>query len=100
MPVGGITLVIVRYTDPICVLEAQLDHIILHMTVVQITFLLQAHLPDQLAQIMELAANIAAWATWPAVQHTQPGQVEVAQVMPLTHQVPAGAALAPAVLLE
>ena len=100
MPVGGITLVIARYTDPICVLEAPLDHIILHMTVVQITFLLQAHLPDQLAQIMELAANIAAWAIWPAVQHTQPGQVVAAQATPLTHQVPAGAALAPVVLLE
>jgi hypothetical protein len=70
------------------------------MTVVQITFLLQDHLPDQLAQIMELAANIAAWVTWPAVQHTQLSQVVAAQDMPLTHRMPAGAALAPVVLLE
>jgi hypothetical protein len=70
------------------------------MTVVQITFLLQAHLLDQLVHIMELAANIAAWVIWPAVQHTQPGQVVAAQATPLIHQVPAGAALAPVVLLE
>ena len=100
MLVGAIMLVTRQYTGLICVLEAQLDHTILHITVVQITFLLQAHLPDQLAQIMELAANIAAWAIWPAVQHTQPGQVVAAQATPLTHQVPAGAALAPVVLLE
>jgi len=45
-------------------------------------------------------ANIAAWAIWPAVQHTQPGQAAVEQVTPLTHQVPAGAALVQAALLE
>ena len=93
-------LVIVQYTDLICVLEEQLDHTILHMTVVQITFLLQEHLLDQLVHSTELAANIAAWATWPAVQHTQLSQAAAAPAMPLTHQVPAGAALALAVLLE
>ena len=45
-------LVTRQYMDPICVLEEQLDHIILHMTVVQITFLLQVHLLDQLVHIM------------------------------------------------
>jgi hypothetical protein len=49
---------------------------------------------------MELAVNIAAWVTWPAVQHTQPSQVVVAQDTLLTHQVPAGAVLALAALLE
>jgi hypothetical protein len=49
---------------------------------------------------MELAANIAAWAIWPAVQHTQLSQVAVAQATQLTHQVPAGAVLALVALLE
>jgi hypothetical protein len=49
---------------------------------------------------MELAANIAAWAIWPAVQHTQLSQVVVAQVTQLTHRMPAGAVLALAALLE
>ena len=100
MRVGSIMSVIHQYMGPICVLEEPLDHIILHMTVVLITFLLQEHLPDQLVHIMELAANIAAWATWPAVQHTQLFQAAVAQATPLTHQVPAGAALVQVALLE
>ena len=100
MPVGLTMPAIRQYTGPTCVLEEQLDHIILHMTVVQITFLLQAHLLDQLVHIMAWAANIAAWAIWPAVQHTQPGQAEAEQVTPLTHQVPAGAVLVQAALLE
>jgi len=100
MPVGLTTFVIRQYTDLICVLEEHLDHIILHMTVVQITFLLQAHLLDQLVLITVLVANIDAWVTWPVVQHTQLSQVAAAQVTPLTHQVPVGAALAPVVLLE
>jgi hypothetical protein len=49
---------------------------------------------------MELVVNIAAWVIWPAVQHTQPSQVVVAQVTQLTHRVPAGAVLALAALLE
>ena len=100
MPVGSIMFVTRQYTGPTCVLGEHLDHIILHMTVVQITFLLQAHLVDQLVHSTALAANIAAWAIWPAVQHTQPGQAEAEQVTPLTHQVPAGAVLVQAALLE
>jgi hypothetical protein len=49
---------------------------------------------------MELVVNIAAWVIWPAVQHTQPSQVVVAQVTQLTHRAHVGAALAPVVLLE
>jgi hypothetical protein len=49
---------------------------------------------------MELVVNIAAWVIWPAVQHTQRFQVAAAQDMQLTHQVPAGAALAQVALLE
>jgi len=45
-------------------------------------------------------ANIAAWAIWPVVQHTQLSQVAVAQATPLTHQVPVGAVLVLAALLE
>jgi hypothetical protein len=100
MRVGSIMSVIHQYTGPICVLEEHLDHTILHMTVVQITFLLQEHLLDQLVHGTALAANIAAWATWPAVQHTQPFQVVVAPVTQLTHQMPAGAVLAQVALLE
>jgi hypothetical protein len=93
-------LVTRQYTGLICVLEEQLDHTILHMTVVQITFLLQEHLLDQLVHSTELAANIAAWVTWPAVQHTQLSQVAAAQATQLTHQVPAGAVLAQVASLE
>jgi hypothetical protein len=49
---------------------------------------------------MELVVNIAAWVIWPAVQHTQPSQAAAAPVTPLTHQMPAGAVLALAALLE
>ena len=100
MLVGAVTLATRQYTVLICVLEAQLDHTILHMTVVQITFLLQEHLLAQLVHSTELAANIAAWAIWPAVQHTQLSQVVAVQATQLTHQMPVGAALAPAALLE
>jgi hypothetical protein len=49
---------------------------------------------------MELAANIAAWAIWPAVQHTQLSQAVAAQATQSTHRVPAGAVLALVALLE
>jgi hypothetical protein len=52
--------VIVQYTDPICVLEEPLDHTMLNMTAVLITFLLQAHLLDQFQHNTELAVNTCA----------------------------------------
>jgi hypothetical protein len=72
----------------------------LNMTVVLITFLLQEHLLDQFQQHTELAVNTCAWVTWPAVQHTQPSQVAVAQATQLHQLVHAGVVLAPAALLE
>ena len=60
MLVGLPTFVIAQYTDLICVLEEHPDHIMLNMTVVLITFLLQAHRLDQLVQSTELAVNICA----------------------------------------
>jgi hypothetical protein len=65
-----------------------------------ITFLLQEHLLDQLVPPTELAVNICAWVTWPAVQHTQLSQVVVVQATQPHQLVHAGAALAPVVLLE
>ena len=100
MPGGSIMLVIRQYTGPICVLEAPLDHTIINTTVVLMRSQWQAAQAAHGLHLTELGANIAAWAIWPAVQHTQPGQAEAEQVTPLTHQVPAGAALVQAALLE
>jgi hypothetical protein len=72
----------------------------LNTTVALITFLLQEHLLDQLVHGTELAVNICAWVTWPAVQHTQLSQAAVAQATQPHQLVHAGAALAPVVLLE
>ena len=58
MPGGLITFVIRQYMDLICVLEEPLDHTMLNMTVVLITFLLQDHRLDQFQQDTGLAANI------------------------------------------
>jgi hypothetical protein len=72
----------------------------LNMTAVLITFLLQDHLLDQFQQATASAVNICAWATWPAVQHTQLSQVVAAQDTQLHQLVHVGAVLVPAVLLE
>ena len=100
MRVGSIMSVIHQYTGPICVLEEHLDHIILNIPAALITFLLQEHLLDQLVHGTELAVNICAWVTWPAVQHTQLSQVVVVQATQPHQLVHVGAALAPVVLLE
>ena len=100
MPGGSIMLVIRQYTGPICVLEAPLDHTIINTTVVLMRSQWQAAQAAHGLHLTELGANIAAWAIWPAVQHTQPSQVAVVQVTQLTHQVPVGAVLALVVLLE
>jgi hypothetical protein len=72
----------------------------LNMTVALITFLLQEHLLDQFQHNTELAANICAWVTWPAVQHTQLSQVAAAQATQLRQLVHVGEVLVPAALLE
>ncbi len=100
MLVGLPTCVTRQYTDPICVLEEHRDHTMLNTTVALITFLLQEHLLDQFQHNTELAVNICAWVTWPAVQHTQLSQVVVVQATQPHQLVHAGAALAPVALLE
>ena len=100
MPGGSIMLVIRQYTGPICVLEAPLDHTIINTTVVLMRSQWQAAQAAHGLHLTELGANIAAWAIWPAVQHTQPSQVAVVQDMQLRQLVHVGAALVPAVLLE
>ena len=60
MPVGAIMPAIRQYMGPMCVLEAQQDHIILNTTVVLINSLLQADQADHGLHLTELAANIAA----------------------------------------
>jgi hypothetical protein len=100
MLVGAIMLAIRQYTDPICVLEAQLDHIIPNTTVVLMRSQCKDHQAVRFLQDTESAVNIAAWATWPAVQHTQPSQAAAAPAMQLTQLMPAGAVLAPVALLE
>ena len=100
MLVGVIMLVIRPFTGLICVLEAQLDHIIPNTAVVLLRSQWQAVQAVRGLHLTELVANIAAWATWPAVQHTQPSRVAVALAMPLTHQVHVGAVLAQVALLE
>jgi hypothetical protein len=93
-------LVIAQYTDPICVLEEQLDHIITNTTVVLMRSQCKAAQAVRGLHLTELAANIDAWVTWPAVHHTQLFQAVVAQVTPLTQFPPAGAALVLAALLK
>jgi hypothetical protein len=100
MQVGLIMPAIRQYMDLICVLEAPLDHTIINTTVVLMRSQWQADQAARLMPPMELAANIAAWVTWPAVQHTRPSQVVAAQAMQPTHPMHAGAVLAQVALLE
>jgi hypothetical protein len=72
----------------------------LNMTAALITFLLQAHLLDQLVHGTELVVNTCAWEIWPAVQHMQLSQVAVVQDMQLRQLVHVGAVLAQVALLE
>jgi len=100
MPAGAVTLVIRQYTDLICALEAQLDHTIINTTVVLMHSQYKAARVAHGLHPTELVANIAAWATWPAVHHMQLSQVVVARVTQLTHPMPVGAVLAQVALLE
>ncbi len=100
MRVGLTMPAIHQYTALICVLEAPLDHTIINTTVVLMRSQWQAAQVVHSLHLMELAANIAAWAIWPVVQHTRLSQVAVAQATQLTHQMHVGAVLAPAALLE
>ena len=60
MLVGAIMPAIRQYMGPMCVLEAQQDHIILNTTVVLTRSQFKARQAVRFLQDTELAANIAA----------------------------------------
>ena len=83
-----------------CAFMAPPVHTTVNTTAVLISSLFKEHQLDHSLLHTESVVNIDVLATWPVVQHTQHSQEVAVQDMPLTHRMPAGAALAQVALLK